>query len=62
MQTLKIMVSIAITNLAKLYTNYYTKFQLIVGNFKDIIGVMNNCPSIKKGIYKPTVYLPSAMT
>ena len=62
MQTLKIMLGIALTGATKLYTDYYTKFILLAKNFKDAIGVLNNCPSIDMGIYKPTIYLPSAMT
>ena len=55
MQTLKIMAGIALTGFVKLYTDYYTKFTIVAEKFKDLIGVMRNCPSIRKGYYNPTI-------
>ena len=46
----------------KLYTDYTSKFTIFARNFRDAIGVMNNCPSIRSQQYNPTIYLPSALT
>jgi hypothetical protein len=49
------------SGLKMLYDNYKCPLEFICGNEKFKQDVIGNCPSLSKGVYYPTIYLPTPL-
>ena len=52
---LKILFGITLTHACKFIMDYNSKFVFMADNIKDWVDIMRFCPTIRKGVYCPTI-------